>query len=277
MSTSSCIINLAELIKSGDIAQAKSQAKTLVAEADPRDLKVIMQCAYVLETWPKIGIAKLRAYWRASNDHDRAIIAACAPEQNARRNRSTTPAQQEEPRWAGRAHEAPRDLRHEVRPELRRPARSAQAGDQDAAADAYQRERAGVDDAPEQEDQPSAYAIDYDRAALPPLSGTPCVRCWLERCRADQLRSQNDGLCVDCRDAGRPGIPSLPNGHTRADVVEARCAFIAATYPKPAIKLLRRYWQQSTRDDQKVIAEWVRHHDLTPQDEATGDTIQTAA
>lgn len=270
MSTQSHISDLANLIKSGDLTEAKRQATTLISEADPHDLRVITQCAYILETWPRIGVLKLRAYWRAANDHDRTIIAACAPEEGEQRQ--STPTESPRPRWAGRTSEAPRDLRHEIRPELRRAARPTNNRDESAITDAYQRERAGVDDAPEQAERPNAYAIDYDRAALPPLFGTPCVRCWLERSQADQLSKPDDGLCTDCRDAGRPGIPSLPDGHTRADIIAARCAFITATYPEPAVKLLRRYWQQSTGNDRTTIAEWVQRHEPTPP-----ETAQAAA
>lgn len=268
MPTCSSILHVAEMIKNGDTAEAKRQAKTLLAEADPHDLNVIARCAYILDTWPKIGVLKLRAYWRGANNHDRAIIAACAPEQGAERGQTATTGRQ--PQWTNRnKYQAPRDLRHEIHPELRRPTRRAHTRADQAVADAYQRERAGVDDAPQQAEQPSEHAIDYDRAALPPLHGTPCVRCWVERCAADQRGRQDDGLCSGCREAGRPGIPALPESHTRADVIHARCAFIAAIHPQSAIKLLRRYWQQSTSDDRNVIRDWVQHTDLTPPADTT--------
>jgi hypothetical protein len=259
------------MIRNGDLTGAKRQAKAVLADAEPHDLAVIAHCAHILETWPRIGVLKLRAYWQSADERDRSIIAACAPEQDDRRFQRPS-ANERTPRWNSRnKYQAPRDVRHEVRPELRRPPKR----DERVVSDAYQRERAGVDDAPSRQDRPDGYAIDYDRAALPPLHGTPCVRCWLERSSADQHRRPDDGLCQACRDTGRPGIPALPEGHTRADAIEARCRFIATTYPQTAVRLLRRYWQQSTADTRTVITEWVKRNTIaataapTPQTDTT--------
>jgi hypothetical protein len=259
MSISTGIADLAAMIRSGDLAAAKHQAKAVLADAEPHDLAVVAHCTHILETWPKIGVLKLRAYWQSADEHDRSIIAACAPGQDDRRCQRP-PGTEPIPRWNRRnMYQAPRDIRHEVRPELRRPSKR----DDRSVPDAYQRERAGVDDMPPRQDRPDGYTIDYDRAALPPLHGTPCVRCWLERSSADQHRKHDDGLCEACRDAGRPGIPDLPQQHSRADAIEARCTFIAATYPQTAVRLLRRYWQQSTADTRNVITEWVKQNTIT--------------
>lgn len=261
MTTTVTIPDLAQLIKAGDLAEAKRQASTVLADADPHDLQVVAHCAHILETWPKIGVLKLRSYWQKSDEHDRVIIATCAPEQGQ------TPRTQSNddptPRWTARnKHEAPRDVRREIRPELCRPPRPT--GNDSAEVTAYERERAGIDDAPPDVDQPDGYALDYDQAAVPPLRGIPCVRCWLERSAADQTRRHDDGLCTECRERGRPGIPSLPDNHTRTDRIEARCAFIADTYPHLAVSLLRRFWQQVTADDDRcTIALWVGAHQLT--------------
>jgi hypothetical protein len=263
MSNSVTLSDVATLVKTGNIADAKRHTAALLASAEPQDLEIIAQCAYILETWPKIGVLKLRDYWNRANAHDRAIIAACAPERGEQRHRPEQ-ATTREPRWTRRnQYQAPRDVCHEVRPELRRAAHRPTPEEPAVVAD-YQRERAGIDDLPGRAEQPVGYAIDYDRAAVPDLRGTPCVRCWLERSTGEQTGRQDDGLCTDCRTSGRPGIPSLPDGHTRDDAIEARCAFIAHTFPKAAVKLLRRYWQQCTGDhDRKVIAAWVQRHDLT--------------
>lgn len=262
MSNTVTLSDVASLVKAGRIADAKRQTARLLTSADPQDLGVITHCAYILETWPKIGVLKLRAYWHSANEHDRAIIAACAPERGEQRHRPEH-ATARQPRWTRRnQYQAPRDICHEVRPELRRATRRPAPEEPAVVAD-YQRDRAGIDDVPGQVEQPAGYAIDYDRAAVPALRGTPCVRCWLERSARDHAGRHDDGLCTDCRDSGRPGIPSLPDGHTRDDVIEARCAFIARNFPKAAVKLLRRYWQQSTNDhDRGVVATWVQHHDL---------------
>jgi hypothetical protein len=264
MSNSVAISDVAHLVKTGNLTEAKRQARSLLADAEPHDLDVIARCAYVLQTWPKIGVVKLRAYWLNANQHDRTIIEACAPE-NGEQRHHTTPADDRSPRWTKRnKYQAPRDVRHEVRPELRRPVRPHPTNDAPAVVAAYQHERAGVDDAPPPNESPTAYALDYDRAAVPPLHGTPCVSCWVERAAHDQRTGRDDGLCTDCRDRGRPGITALPDNHKRADAIEARCAFIADRYPQAAIRVLRRYWQQSAAGrDRETIAAWVRDHHLT--------------
>jgi hypothetical protein len=270
MPISTGIADLAAMIRNRDLAAAKRQAKAVLADAEPHDLAVVAQCAHILETWPKIGVVKLRAYWRSADERDRSIIAACAPEQDDQRCHRPS-ANEPTPHWNSQnKYQAPRDIRHEVRPELRRPPKR----DDRAVPDAYQHERAGVDDTPPQQDRPDGYTIDYDRAALPPLHGTPCVRCWLERSSANQHRKHDDGLCEACRDTGRPGIPALPQEHSRADAIEARCTFIAATYPQTAVRLLRRYWQQSTADTRTVITEWVNRNTIT---DSTAPTPQTDA
>jgi hypothetical protein len=72
------------MIRNGDLTGAKRQAKAVLADAEPHDLAVIAHCAHILETWPRIGVLKLRAYWQSADERDRSIIAACAPEQDDR-------------------------------------------------------------------------------------------------------------------------------------------------------------------------------------------------
>jgi hypothetical protein len=263
MSNSVAIADLADLVKDGQLGEAKRQARTLLSEADPHDLQVVARCAYVLESWPKIGVVKLRAYWQNSNEHDRAIIAACAPGNGAQRRHSEPEGKP--PRWTRKTtYQAPRDERHEVRADRRRVASRRTRDDGAAIMDAYQRERAGVDDEPLPADPAAGYELDYDRAAMSPFRGTPCVCCWLERATRDRTTGHDDGLCGECRDRGRPGIPRLPEGHTGADLIASRCAYLASRYPTVALLLLRRYWQQSTSPhDRDVIAAWVGSHDLT--------------
>jgi hypothetical protein len=205
MPNAATISGIAELIQSGQLIEAKHQAKTLLAEAEPHDLQVVAQCAHILETWPRIGVIKLRAYWHNANEHDRAIIAACAPE-NGEQRRHIEPDGRR-PRWTEKnKYQAPRDERHEFRPERRRTTSRHTADDGTAVIDAYQHERAGVDDEPQSAGTATGYDLDYDRAAVSPLRGTPCVCCWVERTSRDRAADHDDGLCVECRDRGRPGI-----------------------------------------------------------------------
>jgi hypothetical protein len=152
-----------------------------------------------------------------------------------------------------------------VRPELKRAPRARD----DSAADAYFRERTVPSDESGDRETPAGYVLDYDRAAVPALRGTPCVSCWLEQASYDRT-SHDDGLCTECRERGRPGIPTLPDGHTRLDIIHARCAFLADRYPTAALRLLRRYWQQcASEQDRTTVANWVHGHDFSIPDATT--------
>jgi hypothetical protein len=254
------ILELAGLVRAGDRAEAKRQARTLLDTADPRHLTIVAQCATILDYWPRIGVAKLRAYWQSCTDpQDRAIIAACAPEPGEHPQRTQPNSA---PRGNTSRHQARRTVRRQMRPELRRRRDQRQQREEPAVVTAYHQDRAGVDDAPEYGERPDGYAVDYDRAAVPALRGTPCVYCWVERSSADQAPSRaDDGLCEQCRDKGRPGIPALPAGHTRADAIAARCALIAAKHHRTAaVSILRNEWDRAQGRDRAVIAEWVAAH-----------------
>lgn len=261
MPTAAAISDVARLVRSGQLADAKRLTRKLIDYADPHDLEIIVRCTHVLETWPRIGVLKLRAYWRNANQHDRSIIEACVPENGEQRGH-TEPSAARSPRWTKQnRYQAPRDVRTETRPEARRPASTRRVDRGSSVVEAYLRERAEMPEEAEGEESPVGYQLDYDRAALSPLHGTPCVRCWLERAAYDRRTGHDDGLCTECRDRGRPGITGLPPGHSRSDLIEARCAFITDTYPHIALRLLRRYWQQAGNDkDRAVVAAWVRDH-----------------
>ena len=107
---------------------------------------------------------------------------------------------------------------------------------------------------------------DYDGGEFEPtmenLRGLACVACLLERPVADtgtsrsaHIHTVDDGLCTDCRDAGRPGIPE----HTPADHLRARCQFITDTHGAVSARgLLRRDYRNSPSLAVRVaIAEWV--------------------
>lgn len=256
------IADLSDLLDNGKLADAKRAATVLLSDADSHDLEVINYCVHVLNTWPKVGVLKLRAYWCAASEHDRTLIAACVQERmtQPRREQTSTRA----PRWTSKnKHEAPRDVRHEIRPERIRAPRPRN----DAAVDTYFGERRDQDDEPNRHETPDGYALDYDRAAVPALRDAPCVSCWLERATLDRTH-RPDGLCTECRDRGRQGIPPLPHGYTRVDVIQARCAFLAERYPAAAVRLLRRYWQQCRNDeDRTTVAHWVDGHEFTPSDD----------
>ncbi|UVS80587.1 hypothetical protein Actkin_04338 [Actinokineospora sp. UTMC 2448] len=257
---------LTDLVHAGRLDLAKRQTRELLDTLDPEALDVIARCITILEASPRVALPKLRHYWKTCGDTtSRAIIAACAPTDTP-----TIPEQRTAPTQS--RQRAARDLRTETRPDLRRspsrtPAQAAALRRAERETNAYQDTRAGVEEGTEPQERPAGYTLDYDRAALTALRGTPCVRCWTERPTADHDRRHDDGLCGECRDRGREGIPVLPEGHTLADAVAARCAFITAHAPAAAHGILRREWTRaSTREHRDLIAAWVAAHrdQITP-------------
>ncbi|MFI7524414.1 MobF family relaxase [Nocardia salmonicida] len=112
----------------------------------------------------------------------------------------------------------------------------------------------------------TGYPIDYDLAAMPAIVGLPCVDCSTERPRNASSpvppRRSDDGLCHDCRDNERPGIPD----HDPAEHLAARCAHIAETHPAPAVlAMLRRDWRILDQAGRAVIQQWLTGNPLTEQ------------
>jgi hypothetical protein len=151
---------------------------------------------------------------------------------------------------------------------LRQGRLSAQARKDTAAYYDPDTGRFGVDDEPWRgRDRPDAYALDYDKAALYDVRGLDCVACWIERTRADhapRVREGDvfdDGLCTECRERGRDGIPTITGPFTEADELAARCTFIATRHhPATARILLRRDWEAVTRPARAHIEAWVTAH-----------------
>ncbi|WP_027929165.1 hypothetical protein [Amycolatopsis thermoflava] len=128
---------------------------------------------------------------------------------------------------------------------------------------------------PRELDQADGYTIDYEAHAEPPLNGTPCVACLLERTARDRVAAQDparhdDGLCTECRDRGRPGITPADVAHARdtirrqmpahanrraADLI-APCAALAGHQPRGiVITWTRAYWRAHP-EHRPFIAAW---------------------
>ncbi|MEU4806420.1 hypothetical protein [Actinosynnema sp. NPDC023587] len=258
-SISDCLERIVDAVCGGELTAAKHYAGHLLSKLDQHTFGIVADCVDTIERYPDRAEVHLRARWKAAGtDTDRAVIATFGTAYLQRR-----PAYVPPPRHSAR-DTAPRDGRTEFRPEARRtltPARRAELRRQDRrdALAADYGPRAGADDQPP---RATVYAggLDYDRAAVPALRGTPCVRCWLERAPSDYTAACDDGLCGECREKGRPGIPPLPEGHTRVDAIEARCAFITANYPI-ARALLARWWKSyATPADRTTITAWVHRN-----------------
>lgn len=270
-SFSQCLTDIAAAIQSGNVGRAKRYTAKLLDVLDPHTRQVVAGCVETVERYPERADVHLRARWKAATtDTDRIVIATFGTAFLHRDPRpAPAPADQR-----GTWRTAPRDLHTETRPEARRTLTEQdraglRARDRVEAQAAAYADRAGVDDEP----PPAAvYAsgLDYDRAAVSALHGTPCVRCWLERTPSDYRADSDDGLCGECRDKGRPGIPELPAGHTRVDAVQARCAFLVATYGNSRA-LLAQWWKNyATPADRDAISEWVECHPFADTPPTTG-------
>ncbi len=264
---SDSVFAVAAMVKSGKLREAKRTTAQLLDNVHPSVLALLRECADILSRPNTVARPKLTALWQRSDQTGRKIIEACAPTRDEwdhrqvaelpaeNPNRPSTPA----PRQVTTRRGTPAN-RTELR--TRRDQRQAR---KDTAA--YFAQRTEVDDQPRDDDRPDGYALDYDRAAVPALRGTPCVCCWLERSAADQntSRRSDDGLCSECREKARPGIPELPASHSRADAITARCALIAAKYhPDTARAILRNEWHRAqAAQDRATIAEWVQANAAT--------------
>ncbi|MFJ8815258.1 hypothetical protein [Amycolatopsis thermoflava] len=128
---------------------------------------------------------------------------------------------------------------------------------------------------PRELDQADGYTIDYEAHAAPPLNGTPCVACLLERTvmELDAVRDpdqHDDGLCTECRDQGRPGITPSEIAHARktirrqmpahanrraADVI-APCAALAGRQPRGIVIIWTRAYWRAHPEHRPFIAAW---------------------
>lgn len=284
---SDALADVAALVKAGDNRKAKRQAREFLDTADTGSLSVIGWCASILESYPHhIAILKLRNAWQRASAEHRAVIEACAPEED---NGQYRPAVEETtpPRYGHGNYRAPRDNRRRIDPARRKDQRTQRQARQDATAAHYFAERAGVAEGQQikdrderaRDEQVYASGLDYDKAGIADVRGLPCVACWLERAAADVATNRvraghgDDGLCGDCRESHRPGIPELPTGHTLADAVAARCAFIVASTGTSARGILCREWQRAGRGSHRrdLIAAWVQ---ANPLPEATAASEQ---
>lgn len=275
-SVSETISELTALVQAGDIPEARKLGKQLLDVAETRELWLIAKIADVLDNRPRTAVEILRHWWAsAPSESDRAIIAACAPKNGEQRRRPQTTTGRV-PHYNGRNnYQAPSTVKVEQRAELRRRRKSRQEQTDAAAFARYQAERAGVaegDQIPDRDDtaraeQVYASGFDYDRAAL---YGTDvpfrCLSCSISRGRYDLDRDRmkagagDDGLCADCRESDRPGIPELPAGHTLAEAVYARCSFVWADLGTAGARVvLRAEWRQATMPAiRAAIADYVR-------------------
>jgi hypothetical protein len=216
-----------------------------------------------------------------------------------------------ETRQARTMAELTRHLRDDARqlpPEMRAPLRVVDTDTRAAArrtrrsraeqraariADDYMRTRLGVqdrtapgmrtifdvdDDTPAPVELPDGYTLDYDRAAQNHVRVTPCVWCFIERRPQDAPRNRHDdGLCGECREHQRPGLPAptstaapsaartvaylnpAARAHAaRAAAITAPCAAVAAYLPRAAALVwIRAYYRLASDAERATIQQWV--------------------
>jgi hypothetical protein len=106
--------------------------------------------------------------------------------------------------------------------------------------------------------------FDYEEFAVARLRGEPCVDCGCELRRSEVVRGRwHDGLCSQCREDGRAGIPAPPAGHTRDQAIAAWCEWFAQSdrSGRGGLPRVRGLYRRITnRDDRRVIAAWVKAH-----------------
>ncbi len=255
------------LVASGELGAARRDTRNLLDQLADDERDILATVLDTLENYPyPIALQRLRALWRAQPQH-RALITTVVPADDPGIYHPHTPSSDRVERGlrVPRRHRrdtAPRDDRRWTDHARRRTDSTAPEPESGAVTE-YFADRLGIDDQPEHASPSAGYALDYDRAAIPGLRGTPCVSCWIERPTADQHqpgRHSDDGLCTDCRDADAPAIAELPEAHTRGDWIAARATYIRLHHARAATKLLRDWWRNADPETRTVLADWVRDH-----------------
>ncbi|GAB3686656.1 hypothetical protein GCM10027597_38820 [Saccharopolyspora tripterygii] len=280
------VSSVAALLRAGDLDAAREQWDVTLASADEVETAALLECGRILTCYPRTSTVHLRAAWtRATDPRVRAVIEACAPrpdEQPA--HASGSEPEQEAPRWDRHAIEGARATRRTAEPVSTDtdPQRRRDRRQQEQAARSLTAHLSYTANNPTPtESEPATgghpgHAVDYDRMAINPVAqdrerrdprrtavrgnGRPCVAlgCHVEPSRADESE-HSDGLCGECRDAGRPGIQT-PDDTTHEQAIEARCAYIWDHYPA-ALDHLRREWARCRSEaDRATVAAWVKSH-----------------
>ncbi|TDP28238.1 MobF family relaxase [Nocardia ignorata] len=256
---------IAHLFASGHVSEAVSAFRTFRNELSEEQHDIVTAVAETLyrNSFP---VARARLRWAAEQfPHHRALIKACTPATDPHtfhRDGSEAHRARSHPVYDHREHIDPTLTPAKLDP--------VQAAGNDAFDTYLDNTQTLADHEPTTADrsQPSAgvFTLDYDLAAIPALTGLPCVDCSVERPRNASIpvppRTSDDGLCHSCRDNKRPGIPA----HNPTEHLTARCAHIAETHPAPAaLAMLRRDWRALDPAGRTVIQKWLADHPITEE------------
>lgn len=281
VSVPTALADVASLVRAGDLAAAKRRVRTVINNVDPGTLALMGKCAATLSSYPyDIAVAKLRNAWQRTTSHeDRAVIAACVPDQDPGLYRPDSETA-DTPRYGRGNYQAPRNsstrYEHSAQRTVPEQRTRARAQAEPRTVTEYSQTRAGVDDTPARAERPIAYELDYDRAAVEDLRTRPCVWCTVERAvidvYTDRLKTGHgdDGLCTECRSLNRPGIPELPAGHTYTDAIHARCDYHAAQNGMPAV---RAEWRRAMRQGRRLTAATIEQWATTYRERHAAVTV----
>ncbi|MFD3707429.1 MobF family relaxase [Nocardia sp. NPDC058658] len=255
---------IAELFANGQVNDATAAFRAFRTTLTTEQQSVLDKVADTLYRY-SFPVARARLAWAAQQfPEHRALIDACTPTRD--------------PGIFTREIPPPRPLHTPVRNDQRRvdstitppvfdPVQAAGHDIIDAyLTDATTAPEPVFDDRHLPNTADSGFPIDYDRAAIPPISGLACVDCGIERPHTAAIpippRRSDDGLCEPCRDDNRPPIPD----HDPTDHIAARCAHIAETHTAPAaLAMLRRDWKALDPTRRTSIEQWLHDHPITEQ------------
>lgn len=269
------------LLDLGGLDEARELAAQILDTADPDTLEVFARIEWDRENHPKTVDARLRDAWKRSTPEQRELIETCVVlyvEPTAPPADMQPPAEREilraDVHIPTRAEAADLrtgrsdviefdDVRRKIKPEVRRKRRAPRTPEQkriDREIAHYFRHRAGVDDATPFETLPG-YENDEDETFIAPLRGLACVSCWTERAAFDNHR-HNDGLCNECRQDNRAGLPPVSADPYRDEVIAIRCAHIVKTFPQrpTALAILRRDYRGYAPGDRIEMNTWMKRN-----------------
>jgi len=240
--TATAVEVIRTLVQAQNIREAKNELRQLKSAIDDPTWLLLTEIANTLRfKTHDTAVAKLRNLWQR-NEPYRDIIEACVPKQG-------------EGQYIRKAARQKRPPPDEVRP---KPGNLTESYEDDLG-------KTERDDPGTPRPKPITDRHDYDiDAALEVRSGL-CVSCRLERAEMDTLTGRvltghgDDGLCYDCRDSGRAGIPELPLGHVPVDAVLARLDFLADSFGTKDRGIYRQEWRNSLLPAEKgIIGHWVK-------------------
>nr|WP_255495458.1 AAA family ATPase [Nocardia sp. GTS18] len=258
------IDRIATLFATGRVADAVAAFRTFNTGLSDDEQAVLTAVSETLYQY-SFPVAQARLRWAAQQfPQNQALIQACTPTTDPHTFRRETEPDHDRPRPVY-------DHRERFDPTITPAAFDPIQAAGNDMLDTYLDDADTVDSpnlAPMSGPRSAAggFPIDYDLAAIPAIVGLPCVDCSIERPTNASSpvppRISDDGLCHDCRDNERPGIPE----HNPAEHLTARCAHIAETHPAPAaLAILRRDWRTLDQFGRRLIEQWLTDNPLTQQ------------